>query len=172
MDLASAVVGGLFGLGGTAMQNAGNWNVMQEQERFQEQMSGTAYQRARADMTAAGLNPLLMAGGGGASTPAGSAIPMQNAVGAGATGAIEAATAKEQIGKLTAERTSAEQIADAQKKALDKLPSLALRAPTYGDLAMSAADAAKSPEMKKALKDSSSVGVPDNKGPDFSTAFQ
>jgi hypothetical protein len=46
---------------------------VKEMEEYQTSMSNTAYQRSRADMVKAGLNPILAATSGGASTPSGGA---------------------------------------------------------------------------------------------------
>lgn len=78
---------GAFGQGSANSQNASMareaWNnnlyAMMENQRFQERMSSTAYQRAMNDMRYAGLNPILAYSQGGATTPGGMGASMQAA---------------------------------------------------------------------------------------------
>lgn len=75
---AASIVGGLISKSGQEDANEANLQLGREQMAFQEKMSNSAYQRATADMRAAGVNPMLAVQQGGAGTPPGALPRVEN----------------------------------------------------------------------------------------------
>lgn len=79
--------------------NSANRQMADAQMQFQERMSNSAYQRATADMKAAGINPMLAYQQGGASTPSGASATMQNEISPAISSAMEGLRLKKRYRK-------------------------------------------------------------------------
>lgn len=95
--LGPSVLSGAAGLAGGILQNSANRAMSREQMAFQERMSGSAYQRAVADMRMAGINPMLAADQGGASTPGGATAQMENVISPAVSGAQHATRLRSEL---------------------------------------------------------------------------
>lgn len=89
--LLAAIAAG-SNLGGTYYQNEQNKELSAETRAWQQHMASTSHQREVNDLRAAGLNPILSAGGGGAAVPPGATATMEN-MGEGISKGIETAMA-------------------------------------------------------------------------------
>ncbi len=99
---AGGAAAGLASYAGQSGANRRNLKIAREQMQFQERMSNTQVQRRMDDMRLAGINPLLAAQHE-ASSPAGAAATMQNALGQGITSAMQAMQLKASLKKTNAE---------------------------------------------------------------------
>jgi len=72
--------GGLLSLIGGNINNKANAKQAKLNRQWQERMSNSAHQRQVKDLRAAGLNPILSAGGSGASSPGGAQATMQDII--------------------------------------------------------------------------------------------
>lgn len=104
ISAGASLAGGLLSSKGQRDANSANQQIAAQNIEFQREMSNTAYQRSMADMQKAGLNPILAYKQGGASTPSGTTIPVQNeldALGdATASAASSALNARQQAQEL------------------------------------------------------------------------
>ncbi|AXH75484.1 MAG: DNA pilot protein [Microviridae sp.] len=95
IDVNPLIAGAASLVGGQAT-NTANARQAQQQMDFQAAQTATAHQREVADLRAAGLNPILSAGGNGAHSGMGASASIQDVVGPAVSSALEVRRAEDE----------------------------------------------------------------------------
>lgn len=150
---AAAAIGAGLNANQQSKANEANAGIAKEQMIFQANMSNTAHQREVKDLRAAGLNPILSAGGSGASTPGGaSATMVAPDIGSSAKAASDAYN---QISRLDADTKNT--MADTQLKSMQNTLAAEQAASTAKDVELK--DIEKSYKGATMAKDLERKGV-------------
>lgn len=148
------VAGSVMDFIGGSNMNKANAKQAQMNRDFQERMSSTSYQRAVADLKAAGLNPGLAYQQGGASSPTGSTAQMQNTLGAFKGTAKGAAETFNEVATAKANRAAIEaQTAKTQAEAGQiRLESAARLAAIESEIKLRSSTARRTDELLEGEK--------------------
>jgi hypothetical protein len=114
------ITGALIMGGGQLLANRQTAKSTARQISFQERMSNTAHQRQVKDLRAAGINPILSAKLGGASTPQGASYTAQNIGGAAVQGYQSVSSAKQSQAQAEYTRGAQTQLTKAQQNKIEQ----------------------------------------------------